>query len=111
MDCKFPWESFLLGLLSLCPLYPTLQIRHPQLTLGTYAGVVHALNTATILRLHDQPQWGRFLLTNKVMLGLVGWAGPTFTGLHQGAGLVRMQAYVMSAHWTASDRNVRLVIM
>ena len=33
-------------------------MRHPQLTLGTYAAAVRALNTATILRLRDWPQWG-----------------------------------------------------
>ena len=54
---------------------------------------------------------GRVLLTNKVTLGLVMWAGPTFTGLHQGASSVCMWAYVMNAHWTASDRDARLVIM
>ena len=70
------------------------------------------LNTAAILRLHNRPPMGGgFLLTNKVTLGLVGWAGLTFTGLHWGDGSVCMQAYVMSACWTASDRDVRLVIM
>src|SRR5882724_5728083 len=99
--------------LSLCPLYHTLQIRHPQLTPGTYAAAVHALNTAALLRLCDQPPMGegRVLLSNKVTLGLVRWAGPTFTGLHQGAGSVHMWAYVMSVHWTAGDRDARLVIM
>ena len=51
---------------------------------------------------------GRVLLTNKMTLGLVGWAGPTFTGLHQGAGSVRMWAYVMSARWTAGFRSTQI---
>ena len=74
---------------------------------------MHALNTAAILRLCNQPPMGegRVLLSNKVTLGLVGWAGPTFTRLHWGAGSVHMWAYVMNAHWTASDRDVRWVIM
>ena len=99
--------------LSLCPLDPTLQIRHPWLTLGAYAAAVCALNTATILRLHNWPPMGegRVLLSNKVTLGLVRWASLTFTGLHQGASSVCMQDYVMNEHWTASDRDVRLVIM
>ena len=54
---------------------------------------------------------GRVLLTIKVTPGLVGWASPTFTGLHQGAGSVCMWAYVMNACWTAGDRDTRLVIM
>ena len=54
---------------------------------------------------------GRVLLTNKVTPGLVRWAGLTFTGLHRGAGSVRMQAYVMNVHWTASDKDVRLLVM
>jgi len=53
--------SFLLGLLSLCPLDPTLQIRHPWLTPGTYAAAVHALNPTAILRLCIRPpKWGGF---------------------------------------------------
>ena len=51
------------------------------------------------------------VLTSKVTLGLVRWVGPTFTRLHQGAGSVRMQAYVMNVHWTASDKDVRLLVM
>src|SRR5882724_3638872 len=90
--------------------YPTLQIRHPWLTPGTYAATVHALNTATILRLHNQPPMG-VLLSNKVTPGLVGWAGLTFTRLHQRASSVCMWAYVMNACWTAGDRDARLVIM
>src|SRR5882724_140127 len=83
------------------PTVPTLQIRHPWLTPGTYAAEVHALNTATILRLCIWPPMvgeGKVLLSNKVTLGLVGWAGPTFTGLHWEASSVRMQAYVMNVH-------------
>jgi len=60
------------------------------------------------------PQWGGrggFRLSNKVTPGLVGWAGLTFTRLHWGAGSVHMWAYVMNVHWTAGDRDVRLVIM
>jgi len=59
------------------------------------------------------PQWGegRVLLSNKVTLGLVSWAGPTFTELHWGAGSVHMWDYVMNAHWTAGDRDARLVII
>src|SRR5882724_1047797 len=100
------------GFLSLCPLYPTLQIRHPQLTPGAYAATVCALNT-TILRLCDWPPMGegRVLLSNKVTPGLVGWAGLTFTGLHRGASSVCMWDYVMNACWTAGDRDARLVIM
>src|SRR5882724_9626774 len=99
--------------LSLHPLYPTLQIRHPWLTLGTYAATLHALNTAAILRLCDQPPIGegRVLLSNKVTLGLVGWASLTFTRLHWGASSVHMQAYVMNVCWTAVDRDARLVII
>jgi len=105
-------DIVLLGLLSLHPLHPTLQIGHPQLTLGAYAATVYALNTTSILRLCDQPPMGgRVPQTNKVTPGLVRWAGLTFTRLHQGAGSVHMQAYVMNSCWTASDRDVRLVIM
>ena len=53
----------------------------------------------------------RVLLSNKVTPGLVGWASLTFTRLHQGANSVHMQAYVMNVCWTASDRDMRLVIM
>jgi len=49
---------------------------------------------------------GRVFLSNKVTPGLVRWASPTFTRLHQGAGSVRMWAYVMNVHWTASDSKV-----
>jgi len=56
------------------------------------------------------PQWG-VLLTNKLTLGLVRWASLTFTGLHWGASSVRMQDYVMNVHWTASDKDVRLLAM
>ena len=74
---------------------------------------MHAFTTAAILRLHDWPPMGegRVLLTNKVTPGLVGWAGPTFTRLHQGASSVCMWAYVMNVCWTAIDRDARLVIM
>src|SRR5882724_10645333 len=89
--------------LSLFPLYPTLQIRHPWLTPGTYAATVHSLNTTAILRLFNQPPMGegRVLLSNKVTLGLVRWAGLTLTRLHQGAGSVCMWAYIINVHWTA----------
>src|SRR5882724_8309102 len=85
--------------LSLCPLYPTLQIRHPQLTPGTYASAVHSLNTTAILRLHNQPPMGegRVLLSNKVTPGLVRWAGS-----------VHMWAYVMNVCWTAGGMGCKV---
>ena len=59
----------------MCPLDPTLQIRHPQLTPGAYAATVPALNTAAILRLRDRPPMGEgsSVYQGDPRLGRVGW--------------------------------------
>jgi len=94
------------------PTAPYTTNQAPWLTLGTYAAAVHALNTATVLRLHNQPPMGRggfFWLTRWPW----AWSGgqPNIYWASPGGQLSSHAGLCKNVHWTAGDRDARLVIM
>jgi len=71
---------------------------------GAYAAYVETLPLAPM-------EEGRVLLTNKVTPGLVGWPADIYQVTRELQLSFTCWAYVISVRWTASDRDVRLVII